>query len=258
MQSPDMQPANAEILQDFEADGFAAIRRLVAGQALDELMANVNRFIADVVLGLPREHVFYEDRDDPSSLKQIQHLEDHDPWFRDLLAGGVFRELAERLLKGPVVPKNMQYFNKPPRIGQPTPPHQDGYYFMLNPCEALTMWLALDDVDEQNGCVRYVRGSCRRGMREHARTATLGFSQGIVGYPTEDDRQHEVACPAQPGDLFVHHAMTIHRADGNRSKDRSRRAIGMIFYSQRAREDTAAHEAYQRKLAAELAAKGRI
>jgi ectoine hydroxylase-related dioxygenase (phytanoyl-CoA dioxygenase family) len=50
----------------------------------------------------------------------------------------------------------MQYFNKPPSVGQPTPPHQDGYYFMLDPCEAVTMWFALDEVDEENGRMRYV------------------------------------------------------------------------------------------------------
>ena len=93
-----------------------------------------------------------------------------------------FRELAELLLDGPVVPKDLQYFNKPPGIGKPTPAHQDGYYFMLDPCEALTIWVALDHVDDENGCVRYVTGSHKRGMRPHCRTQTLGFSQGITDY----------------------------------------------------------------------------
>ena len=57
----------------------------------------------------------------------------------------------------------------------------------------------------------------------HARK-TLGFSQGIVGYPTALERESETPFPAKPGDLLVHDAMTIHRADGNRSMTRSRRA----------------------------------
>ena len=69
---------------------------------------------------------------------------------------------------------------------------------------------------------------------------------------------HEVALPAGPGDLLAHEAMTIHRADGNRSQRRTRRALGFIYYSQRAREDRAAHAAYQRKLAEELKAAGMI
>ena len=152
----------------------------------------------------------------------------------------------------------MQYFNKPPRIGKPTPPHQDGYYFMLEPCEAATMWLALDEVDEENGCVRYVRGSNHLGMRPHGRTQTLGFSQGVIDYGRDEDLANEIAFPASPGDLLVHQAMTIHRADGNTSDTRTRRALGFIYYSERAREDRAAHAAYQKRLAEEMKQAGKI
>jgi phytanoyl-CoA hydroxylase len=245
-------------LTGFEADGFVALPEFVNGEELTELLAHVDRFIKDLVPQLPDEHVFYEDRNDAATLKQIQQMGDHDPWFHELFTAGLFREVAELLLDGPVVPKNIQYFNKPPGIGQPTPPHQDAYYFMLDPCEAVTMWLALEDVDEENGGVRYVAGSHKQLMREHARTQTLGFSQGIVDYPTDTDRESEVAFPAKPDDLLVHHAMTIHRADGNRSATRSRRALGFICYSERAREDAEAHAAYQRKLADDMKAEGKI
>lgn len=242
----------------FAADGYLACPAFVAGAELQELRDNVERFLEEVVPRMPREHVFYEDREDPTTLKQLQQMGRHDPWFERLLHAGRFRETAEQLLQGPVVPRNLQYFNKPPSAGRPTPPHQDGYYFMLQPCEAVTMWLALDEVDEDNGCVRYVKGSHRLGMREHGRTRTLGFSQGIVGYPTTADLAHEVPLPAHPGDVLIHHALTIHRADGNRSPDRSRRALGLIYYSERAREDARQHAEYQRRLAEEMKAAGRI
>lgn len=244
--------------QHFEQDGYVAIRSFLGVAELTELIKHVDRFIREVIPALPPEHVFYEDKADCSTLKQIQHMGQHDPWFHDLWTSGRFRELAELLLGGTVVPKNLQYFNKPPGVGQPTPPHQDGFYFMLDPSEAVTMWLALDEVDEENGCVRYVRGSHKQGLRDHARTQTLGFSQGLVNYPTESDLAGEVPITAQPGDLLAHHALTIHRADGNQSQSRSRRALGFIYYSERAREDAEAHAAYQRQLAADMNSAGRI
>lgn len=243
---------------EFAGDGFVAIKQFISGDALVELQEHVARFIHDVVPSLPPEHVFFEDKRDAATLKQIQQMGSHDRWFHTLFSEGPFREVATLLLDGPVIPKNLQYFNKPAGVSQATPPHQDGYYFMLDPCEAVTMWLALEAVDEQNGCVRYVRGSHRSGMRPHARTQTLGFSQGIVDFPTQTDIAREVAIPAQAGDLLVHHAMTIHRADENRSLDRSRRALGFIYYSERAREDSAAHAEYQRRLALELKNTGKI
>ncbi len=245
-------------LCQFQSEGFVAVPQFLRGEELAELQRHVNRFITQIVPDLPSEDVFYEDRTNRDSLKQIQRMGHHDPWFHRLFTSGRFRTLAETLLQGPVTPRNLQYFNKPARMGQPTPAHQDGFYFMLDPCDAVTMWFALDRVDEENGCVRYIPGSHRRGMRPHARTNTLGFSQGIVDYPTEEDRVREFPVPASPGDLLVHDAMTIHRADGNRSHDRSRRALGFVYYSQRAREDLAAHQEYQQRLKAELKSAGRI
>ena len=242
----------------FERDGYIALPGFVAGAELAELQAELARVIAEVVPSLPREHVFYEDKSDPTTLKQIQQLFTYSPYFERLFFGSRFERLAATLLDGPVEGKNMQYFNKPPRIGKPTPPHQDGYYFMLDPCEAVTMWLALDVVDEENGCVRYVRGSNHRGMRPHGRTKTLGFSQGVTDYGSEEDLANEVAFPGVPGDLLVHHAMTIHRADGNRSDSRTRRALGFIYYSERAKEDSVAQQAYQKRLADERIQAGEI
>ena len=243
--------------ETFEQDGFVAVPNFCGAEQLAGIEDALRRFIGGRLIELPSEHVFFEDTTDPSTLKQIQRLHDHDEFFGAFMAGAP-RRLAEELLGEPVVGKNLQYFNKPPEIGQATPPHQDGFYFMLEPCRALTMWMALDEVDAENGCVRYVRGSHTRGMRPHGRTETLGFSQGITDFGQPVDSKNEVACPAQPGDLLAHQALTIHRADANASATRNRRALGFIFYAESARENVAAHEAYQAELATELAASGKI
>lgn len=242
----------SRILEQFRQDGFVKMPGLFSGDSLEVLQENISRFIADVMPSMPAEKVFFENRNDTSSLKQIQQLGEYDCWFDQLLHQGLLRDIAEECLDGPVVPKNLQYFNKPPGVSRATPPHQDGFYFMLEPCLAITMWLALDPVDQENGCVQYVKGSHRRGMRRHQRTQTLGFSQGIADYFDSVDREDEIAVPAQPGDLLVHDALTIHRANENRSKNRSRRALGFIYYSATASVNEAAHEAYQRQLADEM------
>lgn len=88
-----MNPAttNAEMLQAFETDGFVQLPRSVDDDEFAELIANVDRFIKDVVPQLPDEHVFYEDRNAPTTLKQIQQMGDHDPWFHDLFTNSRFR-----------------------------------------------------------------------------------------------------------------------------------------------------------------------
>ena len=66
-----------------------------------------------------------------------------------------------------------------------------------------------------------------------------------------------VKIKAQPGDLLVHDAMTIHLADENRSS-RSRKAIGFIYYAASAKVDEAAHAAYQQKLVNDLREENKI
>lgn len=242
----------ASFQQAFRKDGYVALKGFLKADEVEELLNNLQRFFHEVVPSMPTHHVFYEDQENKNTLKQLQQLFNYDPYFHQLMFGSKFEQVAEILLEDKVVGKNMQYFNKPPQVGKPTPPHQDGYYFMLEPSEAVTMWLALEEVDEENGCVRYVKGSHKQDYRPHSRTNTLGFSQGIIDYGTEEDRAYETPIPAQAGDLLVHHAMTIHRADGNNSTYRTRRALGFIYYAEKAREDKEKHEAYQRKLQEEL------
>lgn len=232
-------------------------RAFISVDQVMKITRQIESFIQTDIPQMPAEHVFYEDKNDARTLKQIQHMEQYHEFFHELHYTSDIRRLAEMLLGDEVVPQNLQYFNKPPSVGQPTPAHQDGYYFMLDPCEAVTFWLALDVTDEENGCVRYVRGSHQLGMRHHGRTSTLGFSQGITDFD-DADRHLEEAAHARPGDLLAHHALTIHRAEGNRSTVRQRRALGFIYYAQRAKHDQEAHDRYQKQLAEDLTAMGKI
>ncbi len=243
----------------FGEDGFVHMSGFFSPRQIAEVLANIERYIREVVPAAPATDVFYEDKARPETLKQLIRLHARDAFFRRLLEEGSLRETAARLLGEAVRPINQQVFIKPPGgDSRPTPPHQDGFYFHLEPCIAATLWLALDDVDAENGCLRYVRGSHRRGVRPHQRTTTLGFSQGVSDFGTPEDVANEVACTARAGDLVAHHAMTIHRADANRAPDRPRRALGLIYYGVSARESGAEHAAYQRRLAAEMKQAGRI
>ena len=114
------------------------------------------------------------------------------------------REVAEIVLREKAEPKNLQFFNKPPGIGKPTPPHQDGYYFMLKKHNAVTCWLALEKVDEENGCIHYVKGSHKSEYRPHGRSNVLGFSQGITDFGNEEDKKNTVSFPGEPGTFLIH------------------------------------------------------
>ena len=248
-----------DIATSFARDGYVAIEPLFSAQQIAVINAEIDRFIQDVVPTMPPEQVYYEDKADPNSLKQLQQMFSYDPFFNDLMLNGPARRIAEITLGEAVVPVNMQYFNKPPGVGKPTPPHQDGYYFHLTPCKAITGWLALEPVDQENGCIHYVRGShLDEEFREHGQTGVLGFSQGIIGFGTERDTAETVAFPGPAGTFLMHHARTIHWAGANTSKTRSRKALGFIYYAESAKLDERAKQAYQDQLDQRLRAAGAV
>jgi phytanoyl-CoA hydroxylase len=119
------------------------------------------------------------------------------------------------------------------------------------------MWVALDEADEENGCVWYVKGSADRGMRPHEASGLLGFSQKCSDYGTEEDLKNEMPMRAAPGDVVVHHSLMLHRAGPNVTAARPRRALGLIFYGQ-VSIDEERHAAYQAELAKRLQSDGII
>lgn len=255
-------PQNIDTAQfgaELRQNGFAAISPAFDTAFMADINAHFDEFVAQSLPQMKREEAYYENVGDKSTLKQLNNMHLYDDYFRDLLESSVLRDLAAAALEEEVVPKNVEYFNKPAGIGQPTPPHQDGYYFHLTPCKAVTAWLALEPVDDANGCIHYVRGShLGEGYRPHGRSQILGFSQGITDFGTEDDKQNTVACPGPAGTLLMHDARTIHWAGPNNSPTRSRRALGFIYFGESARIDEEAKAAYKQKLEQDLLEAKRI
>jgi phytanoyl-CoA hydroxylase len=224
----------------FRKDGFVHIERFLEPRQSDEMEANLARFTRDVVPSLSKSDAMYQSYGEPETLKQITRLE-IDPFFASLLSGSRVQTLAETLLQQRVIPQSIQFFNKPPRIGTATPPHQDGYYFCLVPNEALTVWIALDDIDRENGALHYWKGSHKRGVLQHSASHVLGFSQGLT---EQTDLGEETICSVKRGDCLIHHSLMVHAAGPNPSQ-RSRRAVGLTYYSECARIDAAAQSRYQ-------------
>jgi phytanoyl-CoA hydroxylase len=243
-----------ELKPAYDRDGFAVVRGFLPPADLAELTRELDRYIRVVVPTLPDTAAFYLDRTRPETLKQMQHMTG-DAYFARYADHPTWLALARSLVGEGVTSMGPEWFNKPPASGSPTPPHQDNYYFNLTPPNVVTVWLALDVVNDENGCLRYVAGSHLRGVRPHGRSEILGFSQGITDY-AHADREREVAIHLQPGDAVAHHGNTIHRAEPNRSATRHRRAFAIVFRGVSCHRDDEAFARYDAAVKAQHAALG--
>lgn len=230
--------------ESFARDGYIHIPGFMDEAALQAIEQRIGDYLRDIAPSVPSTEIMFDDYDRPETLKRISKL-NRDPYFAEIASSDKFKGLASALLNDAVVTQSMQYFNKPPG-GNETPAHQDGYYFSLVPNEALTLWLALDDVDEANGAMQYVAGSHKLGVLEHTASNQIGFSQGLA---ERDLTKHGevVTCRVQRGDLLVHHSLTIHYAFANTS-ERQRRVIGQVYFAERAKVDEEAKRRYTEAL----------
>ena len=111
--------------------------------------------------------------------------------------------------------------------------HQDSPYWpVLTPKDVqVTAWVALDDVDEENGCMSMVPGSHRWGDK----VAYLHSLKEFEGMPDSFDGHdvRVVTCPVEIGTVHFHHPLTWHGSAANKS-GRPRRAIALHFMTERA------------------------
>jgi ectoine hydroxylase-related dioxygenase (phytanoyl-CoA dioxygenase family) len=103
--------------------------------------------------------------------------------------------------------------------------HQDTTYWGLEPPFAATLWIAIDDSDIENGCLRVIPGS-HRTLLPHGKSVKtgniLGNNQEID--PAFIDESRAVDLELKAGQASLHHGLTVHGSNPNRSQ---RRRCGM-------------------------------
>jgi phytanoyl-CoA hydroxylase len=108
-----------------------------------------------------------------------------------------------------------------------TPWHQDRPYWPMDGLGQLSCWMALDDVDESNGCMWFVPRSQTVGLLE---PINLVSPQDIFGLVPEEDgfKATPVSVPLFAGNCTFHNGLTFHHAGPN-TTDRPRRAMVTIY-----------------------------
>lgn len=173
-----------------------------------------------------------ESADDPEAdhsevMLQIQQMWQRDEAFRELLYHSPLLDIAESLI-GP----NIQVFfdqalYKPAKHGGAVHWHQDNGYWGCVPPNLVSIWMALDDADEENGCMNVIPGSHREGGAEHERAMTeKGKLPALL--KAKVDTERAVAVPVKAGYAMVHHCLMLHQTNPNTST-RERRAM-IIHY----------------------------
>ena len=127
-------------------------------------------------------------------------------------------------------PGGLMMIYKPPGAGRDAPWHQDEAYWAspTERCESLSVWMPLDPVSVESGCMQFIPGSHRGDLLPHRKPP--GLEPIVVDAPFE--RASAVACELPPGGATFHHCRTLHYTAPNTS-GRPRRAFTTIVHGPR-------------------------
>ena len=121
------------------------------------------------------------------------------------------------------------FFNK-----QPTPDassyvawHQDVTYWGLEPPDAHSAWIAIDDSNAKNGCMRVLPHSHHEGIKEHGTGKRQGNLLSINQEIPNDQLNTTCAVDLElrAGQMSVHHGGLVHASNPNRS---AKRRCGLV------------------------------
>lgn len=105
--------------------------------------------------------------------------------------------------------------------------HQDARYWGLEG-DVVSVWMAVDDADDENACMQVIPGTHRNGILKHVieskKGNLLSSNQAIV----EElyDPSKAVSCPVKAGQMSLHHGLLVHGSGTNRS---TRRRCGYVI-----------------------------
>lgn len=220
----------------FNRDGFVNGGQALKANEVDVLRKELARVIEDDGK---------EDIKQPVSLRNLSRDDDHPVWqivniweasgpFRALISNAkIVEEIAQLTGASTLKVWHDQIQYKPAETGGVNMWHQDAPLWpIILPMTEVSAWVALDDVDEANGCMSMVPGSQAWGNQ-------MSFIRELDSYEAMPDAFEEkrisiVRRPVKKGEVHYHHALTWHGSHANTS-DRPRRAIAIHYMTDETR-----------------------
>ena len=106
--------------------------------------------------------------------------------------------------------------------------HQDAKYIGLEPNNWVTVWLAVTDANEKNGCMRMLPGSHKDNLKYHEQKFDENnlLTRGQTIENVSLNKTDPIILKA--GEISLHHPLTVHGSGLNYSDDRR---IGFVIQS---------------------------
>ncbi len=204
-------PLTAAQLKRYRADGYAVGGRILDDNALVRLRAELDSIIGNLA----------QDRR-PENMPSLHY---DNRYLRDLFLSDSLIDVAVQIVGRDVALFTSYVISKRPDDGLAVDWHQDAAFFPIEPMDTFTLWLAVDDSDVENGCMRVIPGSHRE---EAVLLHKVDLNSGTTLPMSLDNLDLTDAKDVQlrAGEYSVHDPWILHGSNPNRS---SRRRCGITL-----------------------------
>jgi chlorinating enzyme len=144
----------------------------------------------------------------------------------DILTNPRIVACVKDLLGENVVAWGSHFFCKMPHDGKAVAWHQDASYWPLTPSKAVTAWLAIDDADVENACMRFIAGSHHVGHLTYRPSDAA--EHNVLNQTIENAEQYgtPVDDELSAGEISIHSDLLLHGSEANNS---DRRRCGLTL-----------------------------
>ncbi|MFY7953944.1 MAG: phytanoyl-CoA dioxygenase family protein [Armatimonadaceae bacterium] len=147
----------------------------------------------------------------------------------DLLHHPAIVDRVADLLGDDIVAWGSHFFCKLPGDGKIVDWHQDAVYWPMTPSKTVTVWLAVDDTDTENACMRFIPRSHRHGPLTHLPSSAA--DDNVLNLKVTNPLSFGKAPfddVLRAGEASFHSDLLLHGSDANQS-DRRRCGITLRY-----------------------------
>ncbi len=154
------------------------------------------------------------------------------PWVHRLATSPHLLDVVEDLIGPDIMLYHSTVWNKEGGDGAYVSWHQDNTYFGHEPCDVLSVWVAITPATLDSGCMMFLPGTQKEGQLPLARNDINKNNLLSSGQTVKFDTSSIEPVPVvlQAGEASIHHAFLIHGSAPNVSKDR-RMGMTLVYHS---------------------------
>ncbi len=213
--------ANA-LIRQYNQEGFVVVPSLFSSAEIAFIRAHYMSLNAAGHGFAGDDRLMLGDHDPLKQYPRIVHPHRFDQFSREWLLDDRLRHWTTNLLGAePYAAQTMFYFKPPSARGQAL--HQDQTPLRVRPGVCLAAWLAVDDCDEENGCLQIVpRTQALPRLCTVEADTSQSFSASTVPLPPGSEAEPVLM---KAGDVVFFNGQVIHGSYPNTSATRFRRAL---------------------------------